>query len=539
MSVDFVLFTRRHAAPSLALPQLRGPSVWRLAGLLLLCLGGSLQAAHAATPFGFNDVAELAAQNAKTTWKAPANPPEALAQLSYDAYRDIRFDRSQALWHGTNSPYEVDFFHLGPHGDPVRAHEVTPQGVRDLPYQASQFNFGKNTFNPAQLGNLPYGGVRAFSHLNAADYKDELIAFLGASYFRALGRGQRYGLSARGLALDTIASTPEEFPRFTRFWLQTATPEAPQLTLFALLDSPRATGAYRFDVTPGTSTVVQVQARVYLRATDLPTPKVGWAPLTSMFFFGDNQPSATDFRPEVHDSDGLMVATNAGSGNGEWLWRPLQNPSRPLASSWPIQNLAGFGLMQRHRAFSHYEDTEARYELRPSAWITPQGQWGPGRIELLQLPTPDETHDNVVAYWVPDQTPAPGEPMDFAYQIAWQGDEQQRPPSSWVTQTRRGYGYGHADISAKKTDPYVQFVIDFAGPALDALPDNAAVQAVASTDSNGRVVQSLAYRNPATGAWRVTLRVQAIDPTRPVDARLFLQHQEHTLSETWTYVIHP
>jgi glucans biosynthesis protein len=348
----------------------------------------------------------------------------------------------------------------------------------------------------------------------------------------------RYGLSARGLAVDTVGAAREEFPRFTDFWLEKPAPGAERLTVFALMDSQHMTGAYRFDIKPGKQTVTQVHARIFMRATDKPVVTLGLAPLTSMFFFGENQPRPGDFRPEVHDSDGLMIAT----GEGEWLWRPLQNPASPLVTSFSMKSLKGFGLMQRDRAFNSYEDTEARYELRPSAWVTPLndfGDWGAGKVELLQFATPDETHDNVAAYWVPEKMPAPGQSLDIAYQIAWQGKDQQLPPNGWVTQSRRGTGY--SKLGANAQDQQIQFVIDFAGPALDALPEDAKVEAIVTASANARVLESLAYRNPATGAWRMTLRVQrltnASKPAQPIELRAFLQHNSNTLTETWTNLI--
>jgi glucans biosynthesis protein len=304
------------------------------------------------------------------------------------------------------------------------------------------------------------------------------------------------------------------------------------------MDSERVTGAYRFDVTPGEQTITDVQARIFMRpvttrGNDKPITTIGLAPLTSMFFFGENQPRMGDFRPEVHDSDGLMIAT----GDGEWLWRPLQNPASALVTSFAMKSLKGFGLMQRDRNFDHYEDTEARYELRPSAWVTPTSDWGSGRVELLQFATPDETHDNVAAYWVPDQMPVPGESVSLSYQIAWQGKNQQQPPNGWATQSRRGTGYSR--LSAEEQRQRIDFLIDFTGPALNALPESAAVKAVATAGSNGRVVESLAYKNPVNGAWRMSLRVQRLDPAQPVELRAFLQHDNNTLSETWTNLITP
>jgi len=503
-----------------------------LACAALLALGSSPVLA-----WSLEDVAKIADQRARAPFKAASLAvPAELAQMDYDDYRDIRFKPESTLWRADKLAYEANFFHVGRHGDSVRVHEITPAGTRRLPYDPAKFNFGKNTLSPKSWGDLGYGGVRFFSHLNSPTYKDELIVFSGASYFRALGSGQLYGLSARGLAVDT-AGPKEEFPRFTDFWLEKPDTEGEPLTVYALMDSERMTGAYRFDIKPGEQTVTEVRARVYMRPTSKPVTTLGLAPLTSMFFFGENQPRPGDFRPEVHDSDGLMVAT----GDGEWLWRPLQNPASPLVTSFSMKSLKGFGLMQRDRMFRSYEDTEARYEQRPSAWVTPLNDFGAGRVELLQFATPDETHDNVAAYWVPDKMPAPGQPLELAYQIAWQGKNQQLPPNGWVTQSRRGVGY--SKLKPDPLAPPIQFVIDFAGPALEALPEGAKVEAITTAGANARVLESLAYRNPATGAWRMTLRVervkpgQAGEPVLPIELRAFLQYNNQTLSETWTNLI--
>ena len=511
-----------------------------MAAIGLLCAG-------AAQAFSLDDVATLASQRAAAPFVAASHAvPAELAGLTYDDYRDIRYQPVRNLWRADKLPYEANFFHVGRHGDSVRVNEITADGVKPLPYDPANFNFGNTRLSPENWGDLSklgYGGVRFFSALNTPNYKDELIVFSGASYFRALGAGQRYGLSARGLAVDTAGPGKEEFPRFTDFWLEKPKVEGGPLTVYALMDSERMTGAYRFDVKPGEQTVTEVRARIYLRATGKPVTTLGIAPLTSMFFFGENQPRPGDFRPEVHDSDGLMIATDDGHGGGEWLWRPLQNPAASLVTSFAVQRLKGFGLMQRDRNFHSYEDTEARYELRPSAWITPLSDFGPGRVELLQFATPDETHDNVAAYWVPEKLPAVGQPLNLAYQIAWQGQQQTLPPNAWVTQSRRGVGY--SKLSADALGQQVQFVIDFDGPALAALPEAAKVDAVATASANARVVESLAYRNPATGAWRMTLRVERLKNTdaaqadQPIELRAFLQYQQHTLSETWTNLITP
>lgn len=516
--------------PFFSLQRLRA---WTVLGALTGALCGASAQSHR---MDWESLTQRAQTLAKQPFRANSDKlPDTLANITYDQLRDIRFNTDQSLWRAANLPFEAQFFHLGLYQtEPVRIHELLPDGrVNHLPYRRADFNYGKNTFDTSAWGDLGHAGFRLHYPLNGQAYKDELAVFQGASYFRALGAGQGYGLSARGLAIDTVGGSGEEFPRFSEFWLQRPAANAAEVTVLALLESPRATGAYRFVIRPGQQTTTTVNARVFLRAGAGPVNTLGMAPLTSMFLSGENQALPSDFRPEVHDSDGLMIA----SGNGEWLWRPLQRPKAVTVSSFTLQNPRGFGLMQRDRSFANYEDVEARYERRPSAWIKPLGDWGNGRVELVQLPTPDETHDNVVAYWVPAQLPAAGQPLELSYELAWQGEAQQRPPASWVTQTRRGYGYSKLSAAEQTSQP--QYVIDFTGPALDALPANAPVKAVVTADANGRVLQTLAYPNPATRTWRVTVRVARVDPAQPVELRAFLQHNNDTVSETWTHLLLP
>jgi len=490
-------------------------SLW----LALLCIGS-------AGAFEFDTVAELARVQAQRPYRiVDLKPPSELQALTYDQLRDIRFRPDHALWRAENLPFELMFFHLGKfQTEAVRINEIDARGTRHVRYRSADFDYGKNKLSPQRWGDLGFAGFRAHYPLNGTGYKDELAVFLGASYFRALGAGQRYGLSARGLAIDTVGGEREEFPRFTEFWIVRPVADAKVLTVYALLDSPRASGAYQFDIRPGDETVMDVRSRLFLRAG---VATLGIAPLTSMFAFGENQPHRMDFRPEVHDSDGLMVAT----GEGEWLWRPLINPKQVLATSFSMRSLKGFGLMQRDRNFASYEDHEARYELRPSAWVEPVGSWGPGRVELVQLSTPDETNDNIVAYWVPEQAPGAGQPFDFAYRLHWQGNQMQRPPGAWVTQSRIGRGF------AEMAPDEQQLIVDFTGPSLESLPSGAVVKAVVSSPANGKITESNAYRVDATGAWRMTVRVKQLVLTEPTELRGFLQSDAHILTETWSYLL--
>ena len=496
----------------------------------LIVAAAALAFAASAGAFDFEDVARRASALAAQSYKAPRNElPKALKDLSYDEYRDIRFRPARSLWRSANLPFEVQLFHPGLFYDkPVRIFEIVAGIPREVKFDPELFDYGKNNLDKAALRNAGFAGFRLHFGLNTPKYKDEVLVFQGASYFRALGKDQRYGLSARGLAVDTALASGEEFPRFTEFWIVRPDAQAKEITIYALLDSESVAGAYRFVVRPGNETATLVKARIFLRKN---VAKLGIAPLTSMYFFGENQPRAParDYRPEVHDSDILLVQ----AGTGEWITRPLVNPKRLLVTSFALTNPMGFGLMQRDRLYDNYQDLEARYELRPSAWIEPRGNWGKGRIELVQIPTPDETNDNIVAFWVPDDIPAPRAPLDFEYRIRWQKNAETRPPLAWVAQTRRGHGY------TRQADPSIGFVIDFEGPALKDIPADAKIESVVTVDGNGDIVENHAYRNDVTGGFRLRLRVKAIDDKKPVEMRAFLRGGDTTLTPTWSYILPP
>lgn len=523
MSMQYVAGPGQPAMPrSTALGRRRITAWLAMANLLLLW-------AHAALAFEFGDVAARAEQLAAAPYKKPAgNLSKELEDLDYDKYRDIRFKPEKSHWRSANLPFELTFFHQGWHfKEPVKLNEITAQGVQEIRLDPGHFNYGANKFDAKALTGAGFAGFRVHYPVNKPQYKDEVLVFHGASYFRALGKQQLYGLSARGLAIDTAMSSGEEFPRFVEFWLERPSPSATELTIYGLLDSPRASGAYRFVIKPGTHTTMDVTSRLFLRDN---VSKLGLAPLTSMFYFGENQPGANeDYRPEVHDSDGLSVHT----GSDEWLWRPLINPKRLLTTSFSTTNPRGFGLLQRDRDFGHYEDLEARYEQRPSAWVTPRGDWGPGRVELVQIPTPDETNDNIVAYWIPDTPPKPREPYNLNYRISWQKENDARPPSSWVVQTRRGVGY------RKNADDSIGMILDFDGPALRNLRPEHKLEAVVSVDANAQLVENTLYPNTVTGTWRQSIRVKRLANDKPIELRSYLRNGNNAISETWSYILPP
>lgn len=499
---------------------------------LLLALVFVPVANGALAAFGFEDVSRLARELAGTPYKRASNLPKELHSLTYDQYRDLRFRPDRFQWRGTKLPFELAFYHQGMYYDqPVRINEIHGNAVREIRYSAELFDYGANKLDRAKLQGLGFAGFRVHFPVNASrqkdGYKDEVLSFLGASYFRALGRGQRYGASARALAVDTALPSGEEFPHFVEFWLERPEANAGQLTIHALLDSRRVTGAYTFVVQPGIETAIDVKARLFLREG---VGKLGIAPLTSMFFFGENQHAPKeDYRPEVHDSDGLLVH----SGTGEWIWRPLLNPKRLLVTSFITRAPKGFGLMQRDRNFARYEDLEARYDLRPAVWVQPKGDWGSGRVELVSIPSPDETNDNIVAYWVPDKPPQPGTPFDFEYRMLWQKDRETRPPLAWVTQTRRGHGY------VRKQDDSIAFTIDYTGGNLSRLPPKSELESLVWAGPNGQILENVAHRNDAADGWRISLRVKRIDDKKPLELRATLREGGKEISETWSYIVPP
>jgi glucans biosynthesis protein len=298
------------------------------------------------------------------------------------------------------------------------------------------------------------------------------------------------------------------------------------MTVYALLDSPSVAGAYKLVVKPGEQTTVAVEMRLFLRRE---VRKLGIAPLTSMFFHGENSiRTVEDFRPESHDSDGLLLHFNTG----EWLWRPIDNPRALNVSSFQMQAADGFGLVQRDRDFVNYQDLETRSETRPSMWVAAQGKWGPGRVEVVEIPTKSDTNDNIVAYWVPERELKPEEPIMYAYTISWYGDDPTRPPGGRVVATRRDRG--------TKEDAY-RFVLDFAGKSVEAIPADRVLRGVVTVvggEAAGEVLDQQVVKNPVTGAWRLSFQVRPAKK-EPLELRAFLDEGGVTLTETWSYVVMP
>ncbi|HLT02034.1 MAG TPA: glucan biosynthesis protein [Geminicoccaceae bacterium] len=452
--------------------------------------------------------------------------PEVLAGLSPQQHAAIRFRPEAALWHGLGMDAEVQFFHLGYRfKTPVHVFEVVDGAAREVLYTPSSFDFGDDGLTADFPEDLGFAGLRLLAPVNRPDHLDQLAVFLGASYFRALGRGQRYGQWARGIAVDTGLPKEEEFPSFRAFWLERPAPGAGQVVAHALLDGPSLTGAYTFRIQPGDATIMDVDVTLFPReAIEL----LGIAPLTSMFAFGPNdRQGVDDFRPQVHDSEGLQI----WSGSGEWSWRPLVNPAEKLRLSlFGNTDPKGFGLMQRTREFAAYQDLEARYDLRPSVWIEPLDAWGRGHIRLIEIPSPSEVHDNIVAFWVPKEPVQAGSEWRFRYRLHWCLEAPFRPELAQVVATRVGTGGRPGEQSDGASR---KFVIDFEGGQLNDTPADAPVQAVVDV-AGGKVTDPIARKNGVTGGWRALFDLHP-DGSDPVELRCQLRLADKPLSETWLY----
>ncbi|WP_269541927.1 glucan biosynthesis protein [Cerasicoccus fimbriatus] len=470
-------------------------------------------------------VSDLAKQKAEAAYGEDAEPlPPALRNLTYDDYRNLRFRNSEALWLGQDYRYIIEFFHPGYiYDQPVLVFETTDTHVQEIPFQRGFFNYEDTTLSPNEApDNIGFAGVRIRYPLNMPQVRDDLIVFQGASYFRALGKGNSYGLSSRALGVG-IGKEGEQFPHFTRIWLKKpADPNAEKLIVFALLEGENVTGAYEFTLTPGDETVVEVRSRIWpLGDTD----RLNFAPLTSMFCFGESSEfPIDDWRPEVHDSDGLLIANGK-----QWTWRPLKNPTTITHQSFPVDQLRGFGLLQRDRRFGSYEDLEANYENRPSVWVTPEGKWPQGEIVLVELPTPDETEDNINAFWKPAEPPANGQFYDLNYRMSWRSSEPNRALAN-VLESR---------IGQKTLDPQsTSFAIEFSPPK-DFKPEQLSELTI-DFQADGAPVKTepqLRYNKPENSV-RAYFDLSRNTQTAHHLALTLMRNGE-PVSEKWTYLWQP
>lgn len=438
-----------------------------------------------------------------------------LRQLSYEQYRDIQPNPDAAVWRNDQVPMRVELLPAGfLFQTPVTVSIVESGIASDVKSTPDTFLLGSAVSKSLAGLSLPVSGFRMRTHLNSRSVWDEFLQFQGASFFRSVGRGTQYGLSARGLALKTASPTGEEFPEFTHFWIERPSANAAGIVIHALLESASTTGAYRFSVMPGTETIMDVTLTLYPRVT---LDSVGIAPLTSMFFFDEsNRSRIDDFRDEVHNSDGLQIVMDSG----EQVWRPLANPTQLQVSSFTSTAPRAFGLVQRSRRISDFQDLDRRYDKRPSAWIEPTSKWGAGAVELIEIPTDKETNDNIITLWRPKEAIPAGKPWTLSYRLRWTEQPRSLAAIGRVTATRSGPSFDNKRRV---------FALDFEGTGRTT--DELKVDVSASA---GKISNVNLQPNPSTRGVRASFELAPGDAS-VIELRLRLLRGDRPATETWLY----
>jgi len=474
-----------------------------------------IRAAASASPFSWDMLKAQAARLAARPYIAPPAPPAGASAISYDVANSIAYRPEATIWPDIATP--VRLF-------PLNRYSHTPVAISLVEGgRARPFPFRRDLYSGAEHLPADVAGFSGFRLMNPGG-RGDWLAFQGASYFRSAGPLHQYGLSARGLAIDTGLGRPEEFPNFTHFWLERGPGDA--VTSYALLDSPSAAGAWRFVNRRGAHDMTQDVSMALILRRDV--ERLGIAPLTSMFWYGEGaRDKAIDWRPEIHDSDGLALLTGAG----ERIWRPLDNPPHPLTNSFSDKDPKGFGLLQRDRNFDHYQDDGVFYEKRPSLWVEPQGGWGPGAITLFELPTRGETDDNIVAFWTPAAPAKAGNHYALDYRLRWIGDE---PFPATVARTVDCWRGVAGSPGTEPIPDATRLVADFEGPSLAGLDRSSGVEPVVSL-SGAKPISSVAY--PVTVAqnrWRLIVDVPH-KSGETSNLRAYLRRGGTALTETLLY----
>lgn len=496
-------------------------------GLLTAVLLAVVISSRRQEVFSFENVVTMAGEMAREGYlsAAPALPGE-LRGLTYDQLRDIRWKNERTLWRREGSPFQVKFFHPGAQFDrPVEIYVIPDNPRVPLRYSPEFFDFGRNRLREVPPESVGYAGFRVHYPLNKPGVLDELFVFLGASYFRALPKAGVWGASARGLALNAgEEKVKEEFPAFTKFWLRRPDAYAKQMTVYALLESRGVIGAYEFQVEPGGETRMKVKAVLFFRKK---VRHPGYAPLTSMYWFGENTSNTFgDFRPEVHDSDGLLMQKR----NGEWIWRPLAWSQQLQVNVFADDHPKGFGLMQRDRDFNHYQDLEAHYHERPSVWVQPLSGFDKGAIRLVQLPTKNEFMDNVVAFWTPAEPPPLLQPIEIEYVLRWVNEAEDLPPLGRCVSTR---------VDDQDKPYYRHFILEFAGGTLSQLKPDQIPQPDVTSLSGADISEAKMEKNEFNNSWRLSFYASTPENQKPQEFASRLLWEGKPLTETWTYTWMP
>jgi glucans biosynthesis protein len=249
-----------------------------------------------------------------------------------------------------------------------------------------------------------------------------------------------------------------------------------------------------------------------------------------MFLHGKNgRTQNTDFRPEVHDSDGLLIH----NGRDEWIWHSLEAGRMLRINAFSDENPRGFGLIQRERRFDEYQDLVAHFEKRPSVWVLPRGAWGKGSVQLVQIPSDREFQDNIVAFWVPESAPKPGVPLSLEYELHWTKEDHFNRELGQVRATR----IGRVVVDPPKNPANLRFVIDFGGAAVESLSNREILTAEVTYGKDVKFVADSVYKNEVDQTWRLVIEIA--DPGKAADLTALLKYHDRPITETWTYTWQP
>jgi periplasmic glucans biosynthesis protein len=439
--------------------------------------------------------------------------PEPFTALNAESYQAITHRPERRIWSDENVGYEVEPQHRGSiFTTPVLLSTVEQGLVKRIIYDPLRYNFGKLTPATA-LGDIGFSG---FKLLQKGEQSVDFAVFQGATFYRSRARGQEFGAVARALAIKTGDPRGEEFPIFRAFWIERPGTDG-VIMVHAVADSESATAAFRFTLRPGDMTIIDTECTVFAR---IDIDHIGLGPIQGTYLFGPSRRrNADDVRPQVHDVHGLQML----NGRNEWIWRPLNNPEQLQISSFMDENPKGFGLVQRDRDFNAYQDDDNRFEMRPTIWMEPIGDWGPGAIQLTEIPSNSELNDNIIAYWRPKDVLVAGSRSTFSYRQFW----------CWVTPERGtiaetiGFRVGRGNSGRRR-----RCLVEFGGENLAAVEAAGIVMSLSA--SPGQILNSKLALNTARKSARITFE---LDPgnEQACELRLVLTVGDKAITETWLY----
>jgi glucans biosynthesis protein len=478
--------------------------------------GASAEPLGPPSPFTPENLTNLARDLAKSPFKPPRSTlPDPFNNLTFEQYTSIRRAPNSAIWGEGHGGFALEPLNRGfIFAPPMELYIVDGGQSQRLIYDRSLYDFGKLQV-PADLGDVGFSGVRILSGGGGEGWKDAAI-FQGATFFRSLARGQSYGVTARGLSIRTGDAQGEEFPLFRSLWIEKPTPAAGALVIHALLDSTSLTGAYRFTLRVGDATIIDTELTLYSRQA---VDHVGLGCMAGMYLFGGlDHHRSDDVRQSVYDVTGLQIQ----NGEGEWIWRPVANRETLQISAFGDHNPRGFGLLQRNRSFDSFGDDDAHWELRPSLWIEPIGDWGEGEVMLLEIPSDSENNDNIIAQWRPKAGLAQGASVSFAYRQFWCWTPPAHSDGAIVMNSRVG-----------KFGKRWRFVVEFASEQF-ADPQKAAEASPAIEANPGQIVAFRAYPYKERHSVRVVFDLEPGSEGFS-EMRMVLKAANKPVSETWLY----